>query len=352
MLRIRTNLSAASVLAFVLVLVLGGAGRAAAQGCSGPGWLPGDGVPGVDGTVLTSINWFSDGIGLQSPVIVVGGNFRTAGREQATGVAAYDPATGVWSALGAGPARNATVRALAVLPDGTLVAGGHFSSARGGLPGVARWTGSAWEPIGDSPFSCSALTVLPTGELVAARELFRDPNRAEIDVARWDGARWQPLAGRFEGRSTGVQALTVLPGGELVVGGSFDSVDGVNARGVARWDGSTWSPLGLGIDGLVSALQPLPGGDLVAAGDFRTAGGVEARNIARWNGSSWAPVGFGIDGPVTALAPLSGGQFIAGGYFSRADGRSARSLARWDGRTWLPMGSGAAASRSRGGSGA
>jgi hypothetical protein len=82
--------------------------------------------------------WDPDGPGPMTARLVIGGSFTVAGTAAANNVAMYDPATGEWSALGSG--MNNVVWALAVLPNGDLVAGGDFSTT-GGVPApyIARW---------------------------------------------------------------------------------------------------------------------------------------------------------------------------------------------------------------------
>src|SRR4030095_3596825 len=90
-------------------------------------WLPGSGVPGPTGIVYATTMWDPDGAGPVAPILVVGGQFSSAGGVLASGIAAYNPGTGAWSALGsgmAGPPYSTSVRALAVLANGDLVAGG------------------------------------------------------------------------------------------------------------------------------------------------------------------------------------------------------------------------------------
>ena len=75
-------------------------------------------------------------------ILVLGGAFSIAGTVVANRIAAYDPATSVWSALGSG--MNGEVWALTALPNGDLVAGGPFTSAGGvSAPGIARWNGTS-----------------------------------------------------------------------------------------------------------------------------------------------------------------------------------------------------------------
>ncbi len=217
-----------SVVAAVLVALLGAMMPAAWAQCPGR-WLPDNGLPGLNGNVAAIVSWDPDGPGPLPPVIVVGGSFTIAGNTLANGIAAWDQATGQWSALGTGmsggPSPNGTrVNALEVLPSGDLVAGGSFTTAGGvSVNSIARWNGTAWSTFG-------------TG-----------------------------MSGGIQAYSTFVSALAVLPNGDLVAGGSFSSAGGVTASGIARWNGAGWSAFGTGINGgYVAAVVQLPNGDLVA----------------------------------------------------------------------------------------
>ncbi|MEY3162328.1 MAG: hypothetical protein RIT25_2319, partial [Planctomycetota bacterium] len=239
------------------LLALGALAPGLAAQCA-PQWQPGDGVPGVIGgsTVVRAVtNWDPDGAGPITPKIVVGGIFSFVGTIAASNIAAFDPATGTWSALGSGT--NNEVRALAVLPNGDLVAGGNFTSAGG--------------------VACSRM-------------------------ARWNGTAWAPLASSVDGT---VAALAVSPGGDLLAGGTFRTVGGVTVNMLARWDGTTWSAVGGGTLATINAIWSiltLANGDLVVGGQFTSIGATVANNIARWYGTTWSALGAGTDAAVHALA--------------------------------------------------
>jgi hypothetical protein len=132
-----------------------------------------------------------------------------------------------------------------------------------------------------------ALAVLPNGDLVAGGGFSTAGGVAASYVARWNGTSWSPLG---SGMNSAVQALAVLPNGDLVAGGSFSTAGGVAANRVARWNGTSWSPLGSGMNSTVWALAVLPNGDLVAGGFFTTAGGVLSGYWAHWTdtGIPWS----------------------------------------------------------------
>jgi trimeric autotransporter adhesin len=362
-----------------------GLGSAVVSGQCTPQWLPGAGTPGFSGTVNATTMWDPDGVGPLTPRLVVGGSFRSVGAVAVDGIAAYNPATGVWSALGGGI--DGSVGALAVLPNGDLVASGLFTTAGGvAARNIARWNGSVWSPMGSGLSSAAALAVLPNGDLVAGGHFTAvGPFSVTSRVVRWNGTTWSPMGsglpatvtalavlpngdlvagsggecyrwngttwstmGGFGGYGDAVFAFAVLPNGDLVAGGRFhDNVSAVNR--ILRWNGTSWSALGGGINlyGQVFALAVLPNGNLVAGGFVTTADGLPANNIARWNGSAWSALGsvgstaFGCaSGGVYALAVLPNGDLVAGGGFGVADGIPATNIARWNGSAWSAMAGG------------
>lgn len=323
-------------------------------------WLPGDGTPGLSGGASAAILWDPDGAGPAPEKLVVGGGFSGAGNVLASNIATLDLQTGAWAPIGTG--MNGSVSALAKLPNGDLVAGGTFTQAGGVTTrGVARWDGSTWHALGSgmtavSSMQVAALAVLPNGDLIAGGNFDTAGGVAASGIARWDGANWSALGsgmtGSF-GALGNVISLAVMPNGDLIAGGSFTHAGGVLVRSVARWDGATWSPLGSGMDsGLprVLALAVMPNGDLVAGGIFATAGGVPAIRVARWDGASWSALGGGVGSTpvfysppivyVSALLPLPNGDLLVGGAFSVAGGLPASGCARWDGSNWSAVSNG------------
>ena len=88
-------------------------------------WLPGEGLPGLDGDVYAAAV-YDDGTG---PTLYVGGNFNFAGEVFANNIAKWDGAN--WSALGSGI--SSSVYALTVY-DGELIAGGISPPPTGWKP--------------------------------------------------------------------------------------------------------------------------------------------------------------------------------------------------------------------------
>src|SRR5436190_2956429 len=71
------------------LLIAAGVNLRAAGQCQ-PQWLPGEGIPGVNGTVYATTTWDPDGPGPQPELLVVGGLFTLAGATLANNIAAWD----------------------------------------------------------------------------------------------------------------------------------------------------------------------------------------------------------------------------------------------------------------------
>jgi hypothetical protein len=168
---------------------------------------------------------------------------------------------------------------------------------------VALWQQSGWSTLGtgiQGPCpNVRALAVLPNGNLVAGGGGF------SAGILRWNGTNWSGLGTGVAGGvgcQDQVSALAVLPSGELVAGGLFTSAGGSPAMKIARWSGSAWSAFGqgLGTAGEVLALARLGSGDLMAGGSFNWAENRSVNKLARWSwsGTPWIasqPSGRSID---------------------------------------------------------
>jgi hypothetical protein len=314
----------------VLLTVASDASALRAQ-CA-PQWLPGEGIPALDGPVYALTTWDADGSGPQLPLLVAGGAFSVAGNVSANRIATWDSTA--WHALGAG--LNEQVFGLADF-NGQLIAAGDFTTA-GGVSAnrIARWDGATWQPLGTGMNSTVAPLAVCNGELVAGGAFTIAGGVNASYVARWNGSVWQSVAG---GTNQWVYTLAVF-NGDLIAGGDFTIAGGVAANRIARWNGEIWQPLGSGMNSSVFALTSFDD-ELFAGGHFTSAGGITVNRIARWNGTSWQGLG-GVGGPGAFVASLTGynAELIAGGTFTTAAGVGANRIARWNGAGWQPLGMG------------
>ncbi|MFZ4576254.1 MAG: hypothetical protein ACOYN0_17860, partial [Phycisphaerales bacterium] len=373
--------------AAVIAAVLAGGGMARGQ-CGG--WLAGDAVPGVDGDVYAAVEWDPDGEGPEGAKWVVGGTFDSAGWVSARNIAAFDPATGVWSPLSTGMREGwllTAVYALAVLPNGQLVAGGVFSRA-GDVPvsNVAAWNGTTWAPLGAGLNSrVFALTALPNGDLIAGGMFTTAGGQPANRVARWDGSVWSPMGagfGRAPTTTEAVYSLSVAPNGQPVACSLVGVSRGVPVPMVAVWNGQTWEAPGGGLEAFGRVAVSLPNGDIVAGlrvipgyldrimrwngatwsvmgnsptgqalalavgpGDQLLAGGSFSSRIVRWNGTAWTSLAQSPNGTVRAITRLSDDSVLVGGNFGLVAGLQASRIARWDGTTWTALTAGTSAMR-------
>ena len=76
-------------------------------------------------------------------------------------------------------------------------------------------------------------------DLYAGGNVDRIRDVAVGHIARWDGSAWQPLG---TGLDAPVHAIAISEG-TVYAGGEFVTADGVTVNRVARWNGITWSAL-------------------------------------------------------------------------------------------------------------
>ncbi len=354
-----------------------------AQSCT-PTWIPDSNfavsAPVATPQIFDLKLWDPDATGPLAERIYVSGIFDFAGQTPAANIAYYDTGTTQWTPLAS--TMSGWVFALAVRPNGEVIAGGNFTSINGvDANYIARWDGTTWHPMGglanNIDVNVRTMATMPNGDVVVGGNFYTANGVIVRSVARWNGSTWSSLAGGM-GDTFGaeINVLKVAPNGDLYAGGTFVAAGGNPANYIARWNGSAWSGLGSGMNANVLSMAFTSTGDLIAGGNFSTAGGIPAQNSARWNGSTWSalspinnvpiamtslpngevvaapntpqifrlagstwiPIGGGAPNqPVNALATACNGDVIAGGSFTTAGGQPAGKLARWGKPVGCPM---------------
>lgn len=187
---------------------------------------------GVDGPVRALLE-LADG------TIVAGGAFEQAGATPAINIASWDGAE--WSAYGDGLPADLSgrgVRSLAFF-EGQIVAGGQFLS----LPdadgaGIATWTGSAWETVGDglfspytfSPASPNALVVVGDALFATGNNIAATDGGEDTRLVVYRGGSWAAF-----GELTDVSEAMVATPEALWVGGTFTRAGPIPAVGLASF---------------------------------------------------------------------------------------------------------------------
>lgn len=276
-------------------------------------------VPEAD--AIGGLSGFADAVAFHPDgSVIVAGSFAGAGHLPVANVARY--AEGAWSPLGAG-IDDGIVRALAILDDGTIIAGGDFSSLR-------RYQDQQWEPYAPGVENVFALLADGEGRLYAAGDF-------DEYVKRWNGEEWESLDGGLDSRPT---SLTFDDRGRLVAGGLFTTGSGVTLNGLGRYSGGEWHGYsgGLTNGGYVSDVEVLPDGDLVIAGSFDEVGGVAADSLAILHGGEWEAI---ASLPVVIdVEPYGDGFFLTGIFETLPGGEPAGYIAWFDGEEFHPLGEG------------
>jgi trimeric autotransporter adhesin len=254
-----------------------------------------------------------------------------------------------WSRIGTGlSARVVPVVESMTMYHDSLVAAGDFQRAEGILaPGVARWTGAEWQPMG----SDSLYDIDGRGASVQSLVVFRDTlfalgsmrfSRGDdiVSVASWNGRGWVPRSAQPDGS---VWAATMYEG-ELVIGGAFLHVGTVAASGLAAWDGHRWRELGAfsrtnSPTPLVGMLAVV-GSDLFAAGRFDSVDGRSLGSVVALNGGEWRALNADVlgDANVWCMAGYGGRLVIGGAIRSGEPLWKSMNIAAWDGERWGPVG--------------
>ena len=254
-------------------------------------WATGFNVPGMSsGTSGTSVEALAVG---PDGSLYAGGDFTTAGGVAANRIARWDGTA--WHPLGSGMIQ--VVYALAVGPDGSLYAGGivHHGRRGGGQPHrPLGWRGVA--PPGQRNGRLCLRPGGGAGRLALRRGRLHHGRRGGGQQHRPLGRRGVAPPGQRDRRNYVRLCPGIWAGRLALCRGYFTTAGGVAANNIARWDGAAWHSLGGGMSGGSATTASTPWRlDRTArstpGADFTTAGGVTANHIARWDGADVAPPG-------------------------------------------------------------
>ncbi|WP_168674478.1 LamG-like jellyroll fold domain-containing protein, partial [Hymenobacter artigasi] len=204
---------------------------------------------------------------------------------------------------------STTVNALALQPDGKVLVGGLFTTYQGvANTRIARLNpdGSSDKGTGTGQLNTgagfnntvSALAVQPDGKVLAGGAFTSYNGVANIYIARLNANGSSDRgtgAGQFNtgaGFNSTVSALALQPDGKVLAGGLFTAYQSVANTRIARLNadgtnntgtGAGQFNTGAGFNNVVSALAVQPDGKVLAGGAFTTYQGVTANRLARLN---------------------------------------------------------------------
>ncbi len=258
-------------------------------------------------------------------------------------------------AFAVGAAANGFVRAVAVQGDDQTIVGGSFTTFQGqSRSGVARVhtdgsldafnPGLAIGAYGSPGISVQAVAVQPDGKVLAAGSFTVLNQTAGGGVVRLnaDGsldASFNVGSGVVDdGGTVGTAyAVRVLPTGQILVGGAFQSFNGVRVAGLVRLNadgsvdtsfnaggaGTAANSYGDGVRGIVVQAD----GKILIGGYFGAYDGQAANGVARLNANGTLDTTFNVgagvgNGGVLSLAVQADGKVLVGGGYSTFDGIS------------------------------
>ncbi len=217
-----------------------------------------------------------------------------------------------------GGSTGAIVNALAVQPDGKVIAVGNFADLGGAKStNIARYRA---EGTPDPDFS-NSLTTDGAINAVVVR-----PNGAPVP-AQLRGFAWLNANGTLRPgfaattRLSGeIAAVAVDSSGRLLLGGSFSNLDNTTGGNLVRLNANgtidpTFNPAP---NGRVAGIVIQSDGRILAVGAFTTVGGVTRNRIARIDASGALDTTYdpNASGPISAIVLESGGTAIVGGAFT------------------------------------
>ena len=313
----------------------------------------------LDSSFNPGANWNIDALAVQPDgKILVGGWFTTLGGGS-TGTTTRNR-IGRLNADGSldtsfNPGANSYVYAIAVQVDGRILVGGAFTTLGGGGTGttararIGRLNADGSLDASFNPGANStvlALAVQPDGKILAGGGFSTlggggtgTTARALIGRLNADGG----LDTDFDpGANNWVDALVVQPDGKILVGGWLLTLGGGGSGTTARSfigrlnaDGSLDTTFNPGANGTVLALAVQPDGKILVGGYFTTLGGggigATTRNyIGRLNADGSLDTNFnpGANGFVNAIAVQTDGKILVGGWFTTLGGGGSGTTTR------------------------
>lgn len=249
------------------------------------------------------------------------------------------------------PGVNNVVHAIKEQPNGKILVGGQFTTARGTtVNGIIRLNNDgtldpSWDLSGTPGVSGTVRTIAlqPDGKIVIGGTFLTARGTTVNNIVRLnsDGTidpAWN-LTGT-PGASASVRSIGIQNSGKIVIGGDFVSARGtvVNSIVSLNSDGTidpAWDLTGTpGVSGSVRSIAIQPDGKIVASGSFFSARGTVVNRVIRLNTTGTLDGAWDLSGTVGANNVVydaklqSDGKIIIGGAFTAVRGVTRRYCAR------------------------
>lgn len=350
----------------------------------------------VDGTLDPNFNPIGSGgninaIALQADgKIIIGGGFYNIGFTTNNSIARMNANGGLDNTFKAFSGFAGGVCALAMQPDGKILAAGSFTFYDGtARDNVIRINPNSTPDISFNPGTSAngainSLVILPNGKMLVggAFTIYNGEIRHRIARLNGDGSLDKSFNASFGVNSNDVNAVAVQPDGKVIITGAFNYYNLIASPRIARLNtngtldasfnanligsssGSTINAVAVQPDGkilvaaigngitlhnadgtldtgfnwygnansYVNAIKIQPDGKILMAGYFTTSHGVSRNYIARLNADGTLDTSFnpgtGANNPVFSVALQPNGKIIIGGTFTAFNGVVANRIAR------------------------
>ena len=246
------------------------------------------------------------------------------------------------------PMPNAEVQALAIQPDGRILAGGKFTSFSFGFYARNRitqfLTNGTIDPnftvsiTGGTTPTVSTITIQPDGKALVGGTFtslggLLHTNIGRINTNATVDSTFIPSA--VGGAGALVSSLAVQTDGKILVGGWFTNLGGLGCLNIGRLnaDGSVdtnFNPNAKGSSPGVSTILVQPDGKMLVAGTFTNLGGQLCTNLGRLNpdGSFDTTFNSGANNSVYCCAIQADGKILVAGNFTTLAGKTCNRLGR------------------------
>lgn len=272
--------------------------------------------------------------------VIVAGQFDTLNNLWCYSIGRLHPDGTKDSGFGFDSAGGALVLAVAVQPDGKVLMGGTFGRFVGG---VARYRLARWNADGTLDYgfnagdfshndaSVDALAVFPDGKILAGGTFTNLAGRACYRIGRLTaGGGYDTAFGA--GADGRVSAFALQADGKFIVAGSFTTMSGQARSRLARFnaDGSLDSTFNPGASGAVNALALQADGKVLVSGGFTNLADAPRTNFARLAAAAPGTNNLARDATVVTWLHAGGGPEFA------------RTAFGWttNGTDWTPLGAG------------
>jgi uncharacterized delta-60 repeat protein len=264
--------------------------------------------PGTGATTFPGLPWVYS-VALQTDgKVLIGGNFTSFNGVGRNRIARLNADGSLDTSFNPGSGAGATVRCVALQPDGKVLIGGMFTSVNGvSRNRIARLNSNGSLDTGFNPGTGANSHVASVAVQADGKVLFGGLFTSVNGATRYGIARLLTSGSvdnsftaetsqyPYDSSAYPVFCFFVEAGGKVLIGGEFPEINGVSRNGIARLnaDGSldTGFDPGTGHIGIGYSIAVAPDGRILIGGEFGFVNGIVRNHVARLHGDELPPLG-------------------------------------------------------------